>query len=92
LDNVTRAILVPEYSPRTHVGLCADQLCHLLATLQTLAQQRRQLPVRVITRNAHYVLPGDTVQPAQTAIASFLRTARNELNNLDIASIDISPN
>ncbi|WP_339513461.1 type I polyketide synthase [Pseudomonas sp. RL_15y_Pfl2_60] len=92
LDNVTRAILVSEYSPRTHVGLCADQLCHLLATLQTLAQQRRQLPVRVITRNAHYVLPGDTVQPAQTAIASFLRTARNELNNLDIASIDISPN
>lgn len=92
LDHVTRAIVVPEYNSTTDVGLCADQLCHLLATLQTLAQQRRQLPVRVITRNAHYVLPGDTVQPAQTAIASFLRTARNELNNLDIASIDISAN
>ncbi|ARU86487.1 type I polyketide synthase [Pseudomonas sp. M30-35] len=90
LGEVTRAIIVAGYSPETDVGLSTENICHLLATLKTLARQQRRLPVRVITRDAHCVLPSDAVQPDQTSVAGFLRAARNELNNLDVASIDIS--
>ncbi len=90
LGDVTRAIVVAEYNPTTDVRVSAGNICQLLATLQTLAHQRRPLPVRVITRNAHRVLPDDSVQPDQTSVAGFLRVARNELSNLDVAAIDIN--
>lgn len=89
LKGYTRVIGLAGFNPETNVTQSGEHIAHMLSALKALAAQHRPLPVRVITRSAHQVVPRDTVLPDQTSVASFLRAARNELASLDVASIDI---
>lgn len=66
-----------------------DELRELLLAVQALADQGRPLPLRVVTRGAHGVREDDPVQPAQAAVAGFVRVVRNEQPSLDAALVDI---
>ena len=61
----------------------------MLCAAQAMAVEDRPLPLRIVTRNAHPVIANDQINPAQTAVAGFVRVVRNELAMLDAASIDI---
>lgn len=65
-------------------------LTDMLAAVQALAAQGRTLPLRLLTRHAHVVRDGESVLPAQTAIAGFMRVVRHECAGLQQGSIDIA--
>jgi acyl transferase domain-containing protein/acyl carrier protein len=64
-------------------------LSAMLLAVQALSAQAREIPLQVVTRNAHNLTGGEAVVPAQSAIAGFMRVVRNEFAQLRQMLVDV---
>ncbi|WP_152220902.1 type I polyketide synthase [Pseudomonas sp. SCB32] len=64
-------------------------IAEMLQAVQALSAQARDLPLLMVTRNAHAVSDDEQVIPAQAAIAGFMRVVRNEFAQLRQTLVDV---
>ena len=65
-------------------------LFRLVKSLVRLGLHRRSLELKVVTNDAHQVLPGETIKPYAASLFGFVKSLAKEYPQWAISSIDIS--